>query len=237
MALYSPEKYRKHQNIIHPYDYYRNLQGELSDEEAKVSLAQFMRQNLRFTVELLTGQQLQPFQEIILKGMLNRNFSLCVFSRGIGKTYLAGVFCYLQCIFNPGSKIILAGPTFRTSRFILSAVRDLIARKEAQLLAQCFGNLKFLPDLWQCDINGGSIIAIPLSSGKIRGFRAGILIIDELLEMGSQVVDEVLKPFLVSPLDLKERLATREREDRLISLGRMKEEERKVFKNKAKLIG
>lgn len=237
MAFYCPEKYIKQAKIIEPFEYYKSLKGELSDEQAKVSLAKFMRQNLRFTVELLTGQQLQPFQEIILKGLLNRNFNLCVFSRGIGKTYLASVFCYLKCIFEPGSKIIIAGPTFRTARFILSAVRDLVERKEAQLLAQVFGKPSFLPDFWSWQINGGSIVAIPLSSGKIRGFRATDLLIDEYLEMPKNTIDEVLKPFLVSPLDLKERLATREKEDRLIESGQMKEEQRRVFKNKAKLIG
>lgn len=235
--IFCPTKYSDKSKIIEPYEYYQNLKGELSDEEAKISLAKFMRQNLRFTVELLTGQQLQPFQEIILKGLLNRNFNLCVFSRGIGKTYLASVFCYLKCIFEPGSKIIIAGPTFRTSRFILSAIRDLVERKEARLLNQAFGKPSFLPDFWSWQINGGSIVAIPLSSGKIRGFRATDLLIDEFLEMSKNTIDEVLKPFLVSPLDLKERLATREREDRLIESGQMKEEERKVFKNKAKLIG
>lgn len=237
--LYCPEKYKKHEKIIAPWEYFKELQGELSDEDARVSLAKFMRQNLRFTVELLTGQQLQPFQEIILKGLFNRNFNLCVFSRGIGKTYLAGVFCYLYCIFNPNSKILIAGPTFRTSRFILSAIRDLVQRKEAQLLAQAMGTKhSFLPDFWTWSVNGGSIVAIPLASGgKVRGFRANLLIIDEMLEVNKVTIDEVLMPFLVSPQDLKERLATREKEDRLIERGEMKEEDRKVFKNKAKLIG
>lgn len=237
--FYCPEKYLKDSKIIEAWDYYKNLKGELSDEEAKVSLAKFMRQNLRFTVELLTGQQLQPFQEIILKGLLNRNFNLCVFSRGIGKTYLAGVFCYLYCIFNPNSKILIAGPTFRTSRFILSAIRDLVERKEAQLLAQAMGAKSFLPDYWTWSVNGGSIVAIPLAggSGKIRGFRANCMILDETLEIGKQTIEEVLLPFLVSPQDLKERLATREIEDKLISEGKMKSEDRKIFKNKAKLIG
>ena len=239
MALFCPTKYSKNTKIIEPWEYYQNLKGELSDEDAKVSLAKFMRQNLRFTVELLTGQQLQPFQEIILKGLLNRNFNLCIFSRGIGKTYLAGVFCYLYCIFNPNSKVLIAGPTFRTSRFILSAIRDLVQRKEARLLAQAFGKPSFLPDYWTWEINGGSIVAIPLAggSGKIRGFRANAMILDEFLEISKQTVEEVLMPFLVSPQDLKERLSTRENENRLISEGRMKEEDRKVFKNKAKLIG
>lgn len=235
MALYCPDKYDKHKRIIHPMEYYKNLQGELSDDDAKVSLAQFMRQNLRFTVELLTGQKLYPFQEVILKGMLNRNFNLSVFSRGIGKTYLAGVFCYLQCIFEPNSKIIVAGPTFRTARFILSSIRDLLQNKEAQMLAQVMGRCAFLPDEWKFSINGGSIIAVPLTE-KLRGYRANILVLDEMLLLPPTIINEVLMPFLVSPQDQAERKTVREREDRLIAEGQMKEEDRKVFRNKAKMI-
>ena len=235
MAFYYPEKYDKHKKIIHPMEYYKNLQGELSDEDARVSLAQFMRQNLRFTVELLTGQRLYPFQEIILKGMLNRNFNLSVFSRGIGKTYLAGVFCYLQCIFEPNSKIIVAGPTFRTARFILSSIRDLLQKKEAQMLAQVMGRCAFLPDEWKFSINGGSIIAVPLTE-KLRGYRANILVLDEMLLLPPTIINEVLMPFLVSPQDQAERKTVREREDRLIADGRMEEKDRKVFVNKAKMI-
>lgn len=235
MALYCPQKYLDKQRIVCPFSYFKELKGELGDNEARVSLAKFLRVNLAFTVELLTGQKLYPFQEVILKGMLNRNFNLCVFSRGIGKTYLAGVFCYLQCIFEPNSKIIVAGPTFRTARFILSSIRDLLQNKNAQLLAQTFGRCAFLPDEWKFSINGGSIIAVPLTE-KLRGYRANILVLDEMILLPPTIINEVLMPFLVSPQDQSERKVVREREDNLIERGLMQESERKVFQNKAKMI-
>ena len=43
-------------------------------------------------------------------------------------------------------------------------------------------------------------------------------------------------PFLVAPQDMKERLEIRELEDKLISEGNMKEEERTEFKNNSKMI-
>ena len=95
-----------------------SLKGTLENKEAKISLAKFLRANLGLTVDLIAGIKLAPFQEITLKGMLNRNFSMCVWGRGCGKTFIASVFCFLQCIFEPGTKILIAGPTFRTARFI-----------------------------------------------------------------------------------------------------------------------
>jgi len=58
---------------------FRQLQGELEDKEAKITLCKFLRQNLYFTTYLLTGIKLSAYQEITLKGMFNRNFSMCVF--------------------------------------------------------------------------------------------------------------------------------------------------------------
>ena len=72
------------------------LKGYLDDEEAKISLAKFLRANLGITTELISGIKLAPYQEITLKGMMNRNFSMCVWGRGCGKTFIASVFCFLS---------------------------------------------------------------------------------------------------------------------------------------------
>ena len=101
------------------------LEGELSDKEAKISLAKFLRHNLAFTTELISGIKLAPFQEITLRGLMTRNFSMCVWGRGCGKTFIASVFCFLQCIFEPRTKILIAGPTFRTARFIFNHFRNI----------------------------------------------------------------------------------------------------------------
>ena len=114
------------------------LEGYLDNREAKISLAKFLRANIGFTTELLTGIKLAPFQEITLRGLMNRNFSMCVWGRGCGKTFIASVFCFLQCMFNPGTKILIAGPTFRTARFIFNNLEKMVETKGAELLAQCF---------------------------------------------------------------------------------------------------
>ena len=115
------------------------LKGELEDEQAKISLAKFLRANLGITTELVSGIKLAHYQEITLKGFFNRNFSMCVWGRGCGKTFIAAVYCFLQCIFEPGTKILIAGPTFRTARFIFNNLENLVDTKGAQLLAQAFG--------------------------------------------------------------------------------------------------
>ena len=231
---YAPEKYER--NLESVNEEILKLQGTLSDRDAKISLAKFLRANLGLTVELLSGIKLAPFQEITLKGMLNRNFSMCVWGRGCGKTFIASVFCFLQCIFEPGTKILVAGPTFRTARFIFNNLEKLVESKGAELLAQAFGLKSKRNDQYEWQINGGTITAIPLNGEKIRGFRANVLVLDEYLLLPEDLIQTVLMPFLVAPQDMKERIEIRELEDKLISEGSMKEEDRMVFTNDSKMI-
>ena len=121
---YSPKKYDKEFKNLN--EDFLALKGELGDKEARVSLAKFLRANLGFTTELISGIKLAAYQEATLKGLMNRNFSMCVWGRGCGKTFIASVFCFLQCIFEPGTKILIAGPTFRTARFIFNNLEKLV---------------------------------------------------------------------------------------------------------------
>lgn len=215
---------------------YKQIEGELEDKEAKITLCKFLRQNLYLTTYLLTGIKLSPYQEITLKGMFNRNFSMCVWGRGCAKSFIASVYCVLQCIFEPNTKILIAGPTFRTARAIFNSIEKMSETKGAELLLQAFGAKSKRNDLYEWDINGGSIRAIPLSGEKIRGFRANILVLDEFLLLPEEIIKNVLMPFLVAPQDMKRRIDIREMEDLLIKEGKMKEEDRMVFVNNSKMI-
>jgi len=233
---YAPEKYRQGDSFNMNEELLK-LKGELTDKEAKISLAKFLSSNLSFTTELISGIRLAPFQEITLKGMMKRNFSMCVWGRGCGKTFIASVFCFLHCIFNPETKILIAGPTFRTARFIFNNLEKIVNTRGAELLQQAFCTKPSKRnDQYEWLINGGSITAIPLSGEKIRGFRANILLLDEFLLLPEEIIKTVLMPFLVAPQDMKERIKIREMEDDLIDKGLMKEEERMVFENNSKMI-
>ena len=231
---YCPEKYEREPENINKE--MMKIEGFLSDREAKVSLAKFLHANLGFTTELISGIKLAPFQEVTLRGMMNRNFSMCVWGRGCGKTFIASVFCFLQCIFNPGTKILVAGPTFRTARFIFNNLEKLVESKGAELLAQCFGAKAKRNDQFEWSINGGTITAIPLNGEKIRGFCANVLLLDEYLLLPEDLINTVLMPFLVAPQNMKERIEIREMEDKLIESGHMKEEDRMEFTNDSKMI-
>jgi hypothetical protein len=231
---YAPEKYERPITNINAE--LMKIKGSLDDREAKITLAKFLRANLGLTTELIAGIKLAPYQEMTLKGLFNRNFSMCVWGRGCGKSFIAAVYCFLQCIFEPNTKILIAGPTFRTARFIFENLEKFVNSKGAELLAQTFGAKSKRNDQFRWDINGGSITAIPLSGEKIRGFRANVLVLDEFLLLPEDIINTVLMPFLVAPQNMKERLEIRETEDKLIELGKMEESQRIVFENNSKMI-
>ena len=229
-----PKKYIKEMKDVNAE--LSQLKGFLNDKEAKISLAKFLRANIGFTTELISGVKLAPYQEIHLKAFFNRNFNMCVFGRGCGKSFIAAVFCFLQCIFEPNTKILIAGPTFRTARFIFNNLEKIVNSPGAELLAQCFGAKAKRNDQFEWQINGGSIVAIPLNGEKIRGFRANVLVLDEFLLLPEEIIKNVLMPFLVAPQNIKERMEVRELEDKLIQEGSMKEEDREVFGNTSKML-
>jgi len=232
--IYCPDKYIREVKDVNAK--LAELKGYLNDKEAKISLAKFLRSNLGFTTELISGVKLAPYQEIHLKALMNRNFNMCVFGRGCGKSFIAAVFCFLQCVFEPNTKILIAGPTFRTARFIFNNLEKIVESSGAELLAQCFGAKAKRNDQFEWQINGGSIVAIPLNGEKIRGFRANILVLDEFLLLPEEIIKNVLMPFLVAPQNIKERMEIREFEDKLIEEGLMKEEDRMVFENTSKMV-
>lgn len=213
------------------------LKGELDDKQAQITLAKFLYRNLGFTTTLLSGVELYADQLISIKGMLKSNYSLCVWGRGVSKTWTAAVYCILQMLFEPRTNILIAGPTFRTARFIFNHIESIAGQPEAQMLAQALGSdVIRRNDEFKWKINGGSIVAIPLNGEKIRGFRANVLVIDEFLLMSEEIVEKVLIPFLAVPRDLKRRKRIRAKEDNLIKKGLLSEDKRTKFKNETKLI-
>lgn len=241
MSWICPEKYKTDYPDLNKI-YQQTLEGELDDQEAKITLAKFLRYNPGFTTELLTGgdSRLALYQEILCKAVLNRNFSMFVMGRGCGKSFIGGTLSWMIPLFEPNTNILIAGPTFRTARNIFNYLEKTICTKNATLLNQIFGNPSRRNDLLEWPVIGDTCVstirAIPLNGEKIRGFRANVLILDEFLLLSKQIIDEVLMPFLVAPSDIKERLEIREVESQLIKDGRMTEADRVTFPNRSRMV-
>ncbi len=212
--------------------------GFLKEEEARISFCKYLRYNPGIAVEMLTGIKLYPFQRLMIRSMFAKDFFLAICSRGLSKSFTAGVFCFLFAIFNPGSSIGLISGSFRQIKLIFKSIEKLANSREGGLLKQCLTKPpSHGSDIWEMEIGTSKIVALPLGdASKLRGFRFNVMVIDELLLIPENIINEVILPFLSVNFNPTKRADIRTKEDKLISLGLMRESDRTVFAN-PKFIG
>jgi len=207
-------------------------EGFLEEREAKLLFYQFLRNNITFTTDLITGVKLFPFQHMAVKSMLESDYFLGVWSRGMSKSYTTGIFAILDAILNQGIEIGIMSRSFRQSKMIFKKIEDIAAKPEAYLLKQCITHVSKNNDEWLMEIGKSRIRALPLGDGeKLRGFRFHRIIIDEFLLMPERIYNEVIVPFLSVVQNPTQRAELYNLETQLIERGEMKEEDRYVWPN------
>jgi len=206
--------------------------GFLEEKEAKLLFYQFLRNNVTFATDLITGVQLFPFQHMAIKSMLESDYFLGVWSRGMSKSYTTGIFAVLDAILNQGVEIGILSRSFRQSKMIFKKIEDIAAKPEAYLLKQCITHTSRTNDEWIMEIGKSRIRALPLGDGeKLRGFRFHRIIIDEFLLMPERIYNEVIVPFLSVVQNPTQREELHQVENRLIEQGKMKEEDKYQWPN------
>ena len=160
----------------------------------------FYRQNIHRFVADYFGIQLKPFQVVLLY-MMERNLKSCLITtRGLGKSWLIGLYCCCRGVLYPGQKIIVSCETKEQSR-------NLIREKIVNELMNMSPNLRKEINPREIKIgtnesyvkfkNGSTIIAINASENT-RGKRAHILVVDEYVQIknGFDTLTKILQPFL-----------------------------------------
>jgi len=213
------------------------LEGYLEDNKAKYWLYKFLKENITFTTELLTGIELFPFQHMAVKAMMENDYFLGIWSRGMSKSFSTGIFALLDAMLNQGVHIGIISKSFRQSKMIFRKIEDIAQDSKAELFQQCIGKVTKSNDEWSMQIGKSRITALPLGDGeKLRGFRFQRIIVDELLLMPEKIYNEVIMPFLAVVENPTERQKIKDAEDQMIKAGKMKEEDRKEWPSN-KMIG
>lgn len=213
------------------------IDGYLEEEEAKILFYKFLRQNPSFAAEFITGVRLFPFQHMAIKGMMETDYFLGIWSRGMSKSFSTAVFALLDAILNQGVHIGIISKSFRQSKMIFTKMEEIAASPKAEFLSQCITRVSKANDQWVMELGASKITALPLGDGeKLRGFRFERMIIDELLLMPEKVLNEVIMPFLSVIKNPTERQETYDIETEMIKQGKMKEEDRHKWPNN-KIIG
>ena len=102
------------------------LEGYLDDTKAKLWLYKFLKENITFSTELLTGIELFPFQHMAVKAMMENDYFLGVWSRGMSKSFSTGIFALLDAMLNQGVHIGIISKSFRQSKMILERFRTYL---------------------------------------------------------------------------------------------------------------
>ena len=206
--------------------------GFLDEHEAKLLLYKFLSSNVTFTVDMLSGIKLFPFQHMAIKAMLESDYFMGVWSRGMSKSFTTGIFAFLDAIMNQGVEIGIISKSFRQSKMIFKKIEDILAKPEAAMLAQCVTRKAKNNDQWTLELGASKIHALPLGDGeKLRGFRFHRIIIDEFLLMPERIYNEVIVPFLSVVENPTEREDLYNLETQMIAEGKMKEEDRHQWPN------
>jgi len=209
----------------------------LDESESKILLYKFLRENPSFATDLFTGVKLFPFQHMAIKAMMESDYFLGIWSRGMSKSFSTAIFALLDAILNQGVQIGILSKSFRQSKMIFKKIEDISKSPKATFFAQCITRTSKMNDEWIMEIGSSSIRALPLGDGeKLRGYRFQRIIIDELLLMPEKIYNEVIMPFLSVVENPTERQEIYDLETKMIEQGKMKEEERKKWPNN-KIIG
>ncbi len=217
---------------------------ELPEDVARKSLGRMLAHNIGMLVEILTRKILEPYQRIVVKGWLAKNFSLTIAARSWGKSSIASHFCYLYCLLNPDRHILICAATFRSSRQIVERIDEWAQSKDGTLLRETIrptptsGTMIKRQDLVRIWFkNGSSVTAVPLGDpDNLRGFRCNVLLIDEGLLIAQHTINSVLRPFLAGATDATKKQRIRRKEARLIEAGQMLVKDKAKFRSDSKMI-
>jgi hypothetical protein len=214
-----------------------DTEGFIDEKKAKILLYKFLKENPSFSSELITGVSLFPFQHMAIKAMMETDYFLGIWSRGMSKSFSTAIFAILDAILNQGVHIGIISKSFRQSKMIFRKIEEISRSPKAGFLSQCINRISKTNDEWVIEIGRSKITALPLGDGeKLRGFRFQRMIIDELLLMPEKILNEVILPFLSVVENPTERQKLYDLESVLIKQGKMSEEDRYRWPNN-KIIG
>jgi hypothetical protein len=210
---------------------FKNINQEILDTKG------FIEENPSFSSELITGVSLFPFQHMAIKAMMETDYFLGIWSRGMSKSFSTAIFAILDAILNQGVHIGIISKSFRQSKMIFRKIEEISRSPKAGFLSQCINRISKTNDEWVIEIGRSKITALPLGDGeKLRGFRFQRMIIDELLLMPEKILNEVILPFLSVVENPTERQKLYDLESTLIQQGKMSEDDRYRWPNN-KIIG
>lgn len=151
----------------------------------------------------MPGMKLPPHQLDMLKGMWRAVYSYASCGRSTGKTAFTGIFLLLWCATHPSTQALTLGLKFKTGQLMFLFMDQML--KKYPELGKCIrltNSKAFMRrdnSEWAIEFKNNSRIAtIPSDLNRkgerVRGYRASILVIDEIAAIPQEIVRQVFLP-------------------------------------------
>ena len=155
-----------------------------------------------FAVDVLEVK-LFPFQRLIMRAMARYPNSMLICCRGLGKSWLCGLFMICMAILHPGMAIgIVSGNGNQARMVIKQKIEGELIKNEN--IRREVAHIKTGTD--DCIVtfkNGSSIRAITLGTNQkgdnARGWRFQLVLVDEARLVKDATLTEVIRPMLKTP--------------------------------------
>lgn len=155
-----------------------------------------------FAVDILEVK-LFPFQRLIMRAMARYPNSMLICCRGLGKSWLCGLFMICMAILHPGMAIgIVSGNGNQARMVIKQKIEGELIKNEN--IRREVAHIKTGTD--DCIVtfkNGSSIRAITLGTNQkgdnARGWRFQLVLVDEARLVKDATLTEVIRPMLKTP--------------------------------------
>lgn len=183
--------------------------------------------NFAYTCKTIFNVEASPMQIVILRELWTKPFPMLIGSRGLSKSFCLGLYCLMRALFCQGSKIVIIGAAFRTSKVVFDYCETIW--RNAPIFRDIIGN-DGVPrrenDRCSMRIGESTIIALPLGTGeKIRGQRASILIAEEFASIRRDIFENVVSGFAAVSLSPVEKMKSVARLRELKSIGHAENDE------------
>ena len=160
--------------------------------------ASFYRENPHIFCKEYLNLNLKLFQKILICMMNFKNYFMFLACRGLGKTYLTAIFCVVRCILYPGTRICVASGRRRQAIEVIEKITTILMPASSNLRSEIKDFSTSQADAY-VDFHNGSRIKVVTASDNARGARANILVCDEFRLVPLNVIQAVLRKFLIAP--------------------------------------
>ena len=172
---------------------------DVEREANEIEWLTLFRRNWHIYVDMVLGIKLRPFQMIMiyLMGISNVFFAIC--SRGLSKSFMAGLGAICKMNLYPYSEIVITSSTVsQANKLADKKIRDEIIKKLSPYLLYMYEHEYIVitkPDdgtRIENKLNGSTIVVLPCVESS-RGERATLLIYEEVRLLKKGILDAVFE--------------------------------------------